>query len=889
MAASGKKDDYKQIPAFPRHISTGGVTLALTPDEVYFETNGVLSEEDLYELIQRHKLELTRHAARTFPAEFNAAFRERRWVRIPEGESPESVIARLQADDRVRVASPVYHRPDLPFKTALSFADRILAKLSGPAEARRIAESAREREAGELAVTAEIQQTDGVLVRLKVMEPKRHNALEAAARLAEMPGVKEAYPDWIQLISAIATTTPNDALFVQEWDMTQIGAPQGWDLSHGSASVVIAIVDTGCDLNHEDLAAKYVPVADRRDVVAGTNTPNDDFGHGTCCASLAAAATNNGLGAAGVGWNCRVMPIKLLQSGFINSEADIVSAIDWARTHGANVVSMSWFWTGGTSNADTAFAAAAAANVVLVAASGNFNGPIIWPARNPHIMAIGASDKSDHRKSPASPDGECWGSNFGPEQSVIAPGVLCWAANNTNGGASFNNNNGGPMNWACVNYPSSGTADEKYVALMNGTSAATPHVAGLAGLLLSVDSGLSNTQVRNIIEQTADKTGGYAYANDGLHLNGTWHQEPGYGRINVFRALNVLFAHVATAIVNGGNFGDVCPGSFIDELLTINNTSAFATLKISNITSSSPDFLTPDVIAYPLVVNPGESIGVVIRFRPTSPGPKFATLNVVSNDPASPHKIAVSGEARAPRLSLVMADTGNFGKSCVGSFKDEPLILNNSGRCTLSVSNITSSSAEFLVPQVLSYPVTIAAGGFLPAPIRFQPSSFGTKSAIITVVSNDPAGPHTINVSGEAPFGKLTITGSTVFGGVKRCHREQRTVSICNTGECDLHVSHVGFKHKRRHFRLINNPFPATLRPGSCLGVVIQYKAEERVSKSCELVIHSNDPHDPVRTLDVIAYTIWDCCCNEGCKEPRKECCCPPCCDDEDDEGDDEM
>jgi len=62
--------------------------------------------------------------------------------------------------------------------------------------------------------------------------------------------------------------------------------------------------------------------------------------------------------------------------------------------------------------------------------------------------------------------------------------------------------------------------------------------------------------VRNIIEQTADKTGGYAYANAPLHPNGTWHQEPGYGRIDVFRALNVLFPHMATAIVGGGNFGN---------------------------------------------------------------------------------------------------------------------------------------------------------------------------------------------------------------------------------------------------------------------------------------------------------------------------------------------
>ena len=386
---------------------------------------------------------------------------------------------------------------------------------------------------------SEIAQADGLLLRLSIAEPKQHNAIEVADRLRAHSAVLEAAPDWLSLTPGIATTTPNDAQFALEWDMKQIGAPQGWDISQGSGGVVIAIIDTGCDLNHEDLVVKYVPVADRRDVVAGTNTPNDDFGHGTCCASLAAADTNNVLGCAGVSWNCRVMPVKLLVSGFIFSEADIVGAITWAWTHGARVISMSWFWTGPTSNADVAIAAAWANNVLLAGASGNFNtNAIVWPGKNANVMAIGASDRADGRKRPASPDGEVWGSNFGVEQSVMAPGVQSWAANNTNGGPSFNNNNGGPINWAGVNYPSSGTADEKYFALMDGTSAATPHVAGLAALLFSAYPGLANQEVRRIIEQTAEKTGGYAYVEDAVHRSGPWNQEPGYGRINVFHALD---------------------------------------------------------------------------------------------------------------------------------------------------------------------------------------------------------------------------------------------------------------------------------------------------------------------------------------------------------------
>jgi hypothetical protein len=244
----------------------------------------------------------------------------------------------------------------------------------------------------------------------------------------------------------------------------------------------------------------------------------------------------------------------------------------------------------------------------------------------------------------------------------------------------------------------------------------------------------------------------------------------------------------------------------------------------------------------------------------------------------------------------MIADKGHFGKVCVGSHTDEPLILNNSGYCALSVSAITSSSAEFEAPEVFSYPLVIAAGNFLPVPIRFRPTSFGQKSAEITIVSTDPASPHVIKVEGDAPAGRLAITGSTIFGGVNACCCADRTISICNVGDCALNVTSVHFKRKSRHWRLLHNPFPAKLHPGSCLAVVIQYRATEKCSRSCELVIDSDDPATPVKILEILAYTVWDSCCKENCENCRKGCCnerhnescCQqgyPCCCEDDDEG----
>ena len=357
---------------------------------------------------------------------------------------------------------------------------------------------------------------------------------------------------------------------------------------------------------------------------------------------------------------------------------------------------------------------------------------------------------------------------------------------------------------------------------------------------------------------------------------------------------------LATVIADAGDFGNTCLKSFKDMLLCLSN-SGFSMLTVTNITSSSGEFVVPSVLSYPLTIEAGTSMLVPIRFQPASLGAKSATITVISDDPAGPKVVKVSGSAKPPRLVVVIADAGSFGNACIGAFVDKIITLSNSGQCTLTINNIASSSAEFLVPNVLSYPLTVEAGGSLQVPIRFQPSSLGSKSAKITVTSDDPGGPRIIDVSGNVPSGKLVVTGSTSFGGVKAGCCAEKTIAICNVGDCNLHVASVAFKRKNRHWKLINNPFPATLRPGSCLSVVIRYKATEKCPRCCELVITSDDPDTPIKVIEVLAYTIWNncgckqCCddCNKGCceKSHHQQCCearYDNCCDDDEDEHEDQ-
>ncbi len=178
------------------------------------------------------------------------------------------------------------------------------------------------------------------------------------------------------------------------------------------------------------------------------------------------------------------------------------------------------------------------------------------------------------------------------------------------------------------------------------------------------------------------------------------------------------------------------------------------------------------------------------------------------------------------------------------------------------------------MPEVSSYPLLVMAADSIDVMLRFQPTSFGSKSGRIYIYSNAAASPQIVDVSGNAPSGTVAVTGSTCFGGVKACSFAERTIAICNVGDCSLRVSSVAFRRKNPHWSLINNPFPATLHPSSCLSIVVRYKATERIARACELVISSDDPANPVKTLELMAYTVWnECGCRHTCEDCQKGRC----------------
>ena len=318
--------------------------------------------------------------------------------------------------------------------------------------------------------------------RVSAPEGQEHLVVEA---LQQDPRVEYAELDYV----VHATIVPDDPDLYLQWGLSKIQAPTAWDETTGSSDLVIAIVDTGVDLNHPDLNDKIVP---GWDFVNDDNSPQDDHGHGTHVAGIAAAETNNARGVAGVSWGARIMPIKVLRYDGDGYYSDVAQGVLYACNHGAQIINLSLGGTNPSSTLKNALEQAYADGCIIVAAAGNSGqDEIDYPARYAEAIAVAATDQVDDH-APFS--------DTGPQIEVAAPGVGIYSTL-----------------WT----PSSHTYGVKH-----GTSMSTPHVSGLAALIWTLCPQLTNTEARSVISGTAKDLGAPG-----------WDPKFGFGRIDAQKAV----------------------------------------------------------------------------------------------------------------------------------------------------------------------------------------------------------------------------------------------------------------------------------------------------------------------------------------------------------------
>jgi len=282
---------------------------------------------------------------------------------------------------------------------------------------------------------------------------------------------------------------PNDRLYSDyQWNLPNIYTEEGWNLTKGKENVVIAIVDTGVDLNHIEFNGKLV---EGFNVINPNLPPMDDDGHGTHVAGIISANTNNGQGIAGITWYNKIMPIKVLDQSGAGTLFDVAEGIFWATDHGAKVINLSLGNYAESKYLHDAIKYAYSKDVVLVAATGNDNvSELGYPASYSEVIGVSATDPFQQKAE---------FSNYGNYVDVVAPGV--------NIASTYPNN--------------------QYASL-SGTSMASPHVAALAGLIRSINPSLSNKDVNEIIKKTATDLGDSG--KDSYY---------GYGEINIAKAIQL--------------------------------------------------------------------------------------------------------------------------------------------------------------------------------------------------------------------------------------------------------------------------------------------------------------------------------------------------------------
>lgn len=347
---------------------------------------------------------------------------------------------------------------------------------------------------------------------------------ETLYALRRNPDVEYAEPNYI----AYAAVAPDDPLFDLQYalynpgsappgspqeDTADIKATSAWVETKGDENIVIAILDTGVDLDHPDIDEKIY--SSGYDFINVDSDPTDDHGHGTHVAGIAAAETNNDEGIAGVAWNCKILPVKVLDDLGEGGYSEMIDGIIWAADNGADVINLSLGGSFPSTSLENALKYAYDMDIVIVAAAGNDGGAVLYPAAyDDYCLAVAATNENDERVTFENSSDDPlykWESNFGPEIDVAAPGEEIVSTVPT---------------W----FPASqGWSSLLPYGISSGTSMAVPHVAGLAALIKSIKPNLSADQIMNVIRYSADDVNFVNNLGKDNYI--------GYGRINMDKAL----------------------------------------------------------------------------------------------------------------------------------------------------------------------------------------------------------------------------------------------------------------------------------------------------------------------------------------------------------------
>jgi subtilisin family serine protease len=344
---------------------------------------------------------------------------------------------------------------------------------------------------------AAVQRTSHALNMLNaiVMRVPEGREQEFAGAFQNMPGVLAAEPNYV----VTADLVPNDALWTQQYGPAHIQAPAAWDLTTGSASVIVAVIDSGIDSGHPEFAGRLVP---GYDFVEDDALPQDNCGHGTHVAGIIAAAGNNAEGIAGMAWNARIMPVRVLNQFCSGSTSDVAEAMVWAVEHGATVINLSL----GSSTPSTlmengSFYAYTHGAAIFAAAGNSGSTSVAYPAAYAWVTAVGATDQNDLRASY---------SNTGAALDLMAPGSSILSTTPL-GGFYYHDLLGIPSEYGTL----------------SGTSMAAAHASGAAALLASRPGYDTPDKIYQALTSTARN----------LDVPGR-DNNTGYGLIQVYDALN---------------------------------------------------------------------------------------------------------------------------------------------------------------------------------------------------------------------------------------------------------------------------------------------------------------------------------------------------------------